>query len=200
MLNIKLRELREFKRLTQADVAEILQITREAYAMYESNKRQMNYESLCIVADFFDVTTDYLLGRNAQDLVLLSEAEKKIVSKYRAIDERGQENIRSALDIEYSRFYIEDEAEKLEFDAIWHKILMREGEQFFTKTNLQFTYKVLGNNIVPDRTNYPLAKINFKKALQFMPLHSPSQINNIVRGPAYVYAILTDSRIIEFHK
>jgi transcriptional regulator with XRE-family HTH domain len=200
MFNIRLRELREFKKLTQADVAEILQITREAYAMYESNKRQMNYESLCILADFFGVTTDYMLGRNVQDLVLLSETEKKMISKYRIIDERGQENIRSTLDTEYARFYPEGESEKLELDAIWDRILRHEGKQFFTKTKLPFTYKVIGNNIVPDRTDYPLAKTNFKKALQYMPLQSPNQINNIVRGPAYVYAILTDKRIIEFQK
>ena len=180
-------------------MARILKVTREAYAMYESDKRQMNYESLCILADFFGVTTDYLLGRNAKDLILLSEPEKKMIARYRVIDERGRENLRNILDIEYSRFYPE-ESDNIEFEAIWNKILSREGDRFFTKTKIPFSYKVIGNSIVPDRTNYPLAKINFKKALRYMPLHSPSQINNIVRGPAYVYAILTDKRIIEFQK
>jgi len=103
MLSIKLRELREFKGVTQAEVAQVLQITREAYSMYESNKRQMNYESLCILADFFGVTTDYLLDREAQDMLLLSESEKEMIHKYRILDERGKENIKGTLDFEYLR-------------------------------------------------------------------------------------------------
>ena len=103
MLHIKLRELRELKELTQTDIAQVLQITRGAYSMYESNKRQMNYESLCLLADFFDVTTDYLLGREAQDMMLLTDSEKEIMIKYRDLDERGKENINGLLDIEHSR-------------------------------------------------------------------------------------------------
>ncbi|HHY82177.1 MAG TPA: virion tegument protein [Clostridiales bacterium] len=83
----------------------------------------------------------------------------------------------------------------MEFDAIWTNIINHAGEQFFTKTKLPFTYKIVSNCVVPDRTNYPINKADFEKAAKITPLHGPGQINSLVRGPAYVYAILTDKRI-----
>lgn len=83
----------------------------------------------------------------------------------------------------------------MEFQKIWDRIVSCAGEQFYTKTNLPFTYKIVNNCFVPDRTDYPLGKSNFEKAAQIVPLNGPGQINNLVRGPSYVYAILTDKRI-----
>lgn len=82
-----------------------------------------------------------------------------------------------------------------EFAKVWDNIVKNQGEQFHTKTNLPFTYEIVGNTVVPDRTNYPLAKSDFEKAAQIEQLTGPGQINDLVRGPAYVYAILTDKRI-----
>jgi hypothetical protein len=83
----------------------------------------------------------------------------------------------------------------VEFQTIWNKIVSHAGEPFFTKTNLPFTYKIVNDCVVPDRTDYPLGKPNFEKAAQIDSLSGPGQISNLVRGPAYVYAILTDKRI-----
>ena len=81
------------------------------------------------------------------------------------------------------------------FDVIWKNNVNFAGEQFYTKTGLPFTYSIVDACVVPDRTNYPLAKSNFEKAMRVEDLKGPGQINNLVRGPAYVYAILTDERI-----
>ena len=83
----------------------------------------------------------------------------------------------------------------MNIDAIWEKIVSLEGERFFTATKLEFTYKVNNNSLTTTRTNYPLSKRNFEKALEYMPLSGPSVINAVVRGPAYVYAILMDKRV-----
>ena len=80
-------------------------------------------------------------------------------------------------------------------DAIWNKIINNEGKLFHTIRGLPFTYKIEGDFLTTTRTNYPLSKSEFEKAMKHMPLSGPGQINKIVRGPAYVYAILTDSRI-----
>ena len=81
------------------------------------------------------------------------------------------------------------------FEHIWAKIKANEGVLFYTKTKLPFTYQIVNDCVVPDRTNYPLAKKEFVKASKVENLTGPGQINNLVRGPAYVYAILTDPRI-----
>ena len=63
MMNTRLRYLREGRNLTQKDVSEKIDISRERYNQYETGKRKPDYETLSIIADFFDVSTDYLLCR-----------------------------------------------------------------------------------------------------------------------------------------
>lgn len=63
MLGNKLQQLRHNKKLTQEELAKALDISRGTYAHYEINKRQPDYGTLHKIADFFDVSVDYLLGR-----------------------------------------------------------------------------------------------------------------------------------------
>lgn len=61
-----LKKSREAAHLTQAQVAEKLDITSVAYQNYEYGKREPNNSLLCKIADLFNVTTDYLLGRDSE--------------------------------------------------------------------------------------------------------------------------------------
>lgn len=63
LLGDVLRELRQKKDMTQEQLSEIFGISRGTYAHYEINKRQPDYETLAKLADFFNVTVDFLLGR-----------------------------------------------------------------------------------------------------------------------------------------
>ncbi|WLR50072.1 helix-turn-helix transcriptional regulator [Bacillus tianshenii] len=63
MLGDILKRLRQSKGLTQTELAKKLDLTRGTYAHYEINKRQPDYETLHKIADFYNVSTDYLLGR-----------------------------------------------------------------------------------------------------------------------------------------
>lgn len=81
------------------------------------------------------------------------------------------------------------------FQPVWQRIVSCAGLQFRTITGLAFTYTVKGQVLRPSRTRYNLPRSEFEKAYNLMPLTGPGQINRIVRGPAYVYAILTDPRI-----
>ena len=60
----RLRELRKERHVTQKDMGEILGIQLRSYQFYESGDRRPDYEKLVALADYFDVTTDYLLGRS----------------------------------------------------------------------------------------------------------------------------------------
>lgn len=87
----RLRELRADADLTQENVAKLLNISREAYSLYESEKRQMNYESLCKIANYYDVSIDYLLGRtNIKKYYALKNDEAKLLSAFRRLDTRGK--------------------------------------------------------------------------------------------------------------
>jgi len=60
----RLKILREEKHLLQSDIAKYLGITTSAYGFYENEKRDMSPETIIRLAVFFDVTTDYLLGKS----------------------------------------------------------------------------------------------------------------------------------------
>ena len=62
-LGKRLKELRKSYGLTQGKLADALSISRVNYTRYETDKARPDYETLILLADFFDVTTDYLLGR-----------------------------------------------------------------------------------------------------------------------------------------
>lgn len=57
-----LKYLRKKANMTQQQVADILGITQQAYANYESNKREPDRQMLIKLAQIFEVSTDFLLG------------------------------------------------------------------------------------------------------------------------------------------
>ncbi len=63
MLSKRLREVRDEKEITQQEVADYLGITRPAYTAYETGNRQPDFDTLTKLANYFNVTTDWLLGR-----------------------------------------------------------------------------------------------------------------------------------------
>ncbi|MDV5976583.1 UNVERIFIED_CONTAM: helix-turn-helix transcriptional regulator [Streptococcus canis] len=58
----RLKELRKKSNLTQKDMAEYFGTSQPSYQAWESGKRNPNSESLDKIANFFNVSTDYLLG------------------------------------------------------------------------------------------------------------------------------------------
>lgn len=58
----RLREIRISKKITQKSVADYLKIKETSYQHYEYGKREPNYETLVKLANFFNVSSDYLLG------------------------------------------------------------------------------------------------------------------------------------------
>ena len=63
MYQNRLRDLREDKDLKQKDLAEMLKIHQTTYSDYELGRLNIPVATLHILADFYNVSTDYLLGR-----------------------------------------------------------------------------------------------------------------------------------------
>ena len=61
-MNIKLKQLRSEKGLSQKEIAKIIGVSVSAYSNYEQGIREPSYDILIKLAKFYDVTTDYLLG------------------------------------------------------------------------------------------------------------------------------------------
>ena len=62
----RLTALRKEKGISQADLGEILGVTRWSVLNYEAGKNRPDYQGLIALADYFDVSLDYLTGRTNQ--------------------------------------------------------------------------------------------------------------------------------------
>ncbi|MBI4855819.1 MAG: helix-turn-helix transcriptional regulator [Acetobacterium woodii] len=63
MIGFKLRNMREAKNMTQADLSKDIGLSRERYNQYENDRRTPDLDTLLLLAKYFNVSTDYLLGR-----------------------------------------------------------------------------------------------------------------------------------------
>ena len=62
----RLRAAREYRGLTQGDLAVRAQLQPSAISHFETGSRKPSFDNLRLLADTLDVTTDYLLGRVAE--------------------------------------------------------------------------------------------------------------------------------------
>lgn len=69
-----LKQLRNSRHLTQEDLSKRLDLSRSRIGMYESGRREPDFETLELLADFFNVDTDYLLGRTDKTTLLPNSA------------------------------------------------------------------------------------------------------------------------------
>lgn len=59
----RIKELRKLKDLTQADLGKILGVGKTTISMYENGNSSPNDEIKLKIAEYFNVSTDYLLGK-----------------------------------------------------------------------------------------------------------------------------------------
>ena len=59
----RIRDLREDNDLKQEDIARILKTSKQGYSNYERGYRKLPIDDLIILADFYGVSADYILGR-----------------------------------------------------------------------------------------------------------------------------------------
>lgn len=95
-----LKELRAEKKIKQKDIAEILRISTTCYAGYEQGYREPSFEVLKKLANYFDVSTDYLLGLSddlgapiSAPASTLPADEKELLDLYRQLNYEGKQRL-----------------------------------------------------------------------------------------------------------
>lgn len=63
---MRLRDLREDNDITQNQISLMLNIKQNTYSQYENGKREVPINILWKLADFYDVSIDYLVGREKE--------------------------------------------------------------------------------------------------------------------------------------
>ena len=78
----RLKELRKQKKLTQQQLGDVVHVSKVSISGYERGERSPDRETLTALADYFGVSTDYLLGRSPEKKYysLNSKDEKDIAS------------------------------------------------------------------------------------------------------------------------
>ncbi len=92
----RFKQLREEAKLTQIQLADKLGISKGTIGNYESGIRKPRLEDLECIADFFNVDTDYLLGRTNYKPEYSLE-EKWIIECYRRAPTNMQDGIKNIL-------------------------------------------------------------------------------------------------------
>ena len=78
---LRIKQLREKKEVSQSELASSIGIARNTLSQYETGKRQPDYKTLLKFADYFGVSTDYLLGRTDNQKRVVSPQILRITTK-----------------------------------------------------------------------------------------------------------------------
>jgi repressor LexA len=119
----RLAELRRDKGFkTRTAFAEELGIPSTTLRNYEEDSREPGHTFIKKIAEYFDVSSDYLLCLTdvpePQKTFELVRSEKVLVEKYRALDEHGKKIVDMVLDEEHSRMMQAEQSEKAEADYL----------------------------------------------------------------------------------
>ena len=92
MIGENIRNLRKQKKLSQMQFADLMGFSRSLIANWEREERDPNTADLIKIADYFDVSVDYLLGREdyygnyyKRDISNLSEKEQQVLELFRGL-------------------------------------------------------------------------------------------------------------------
>lgn len=115
MLGNRIKKLREEKNMRQEELAKVLSISPSAIGMYERDEREPNDDLKLKLANFFNVSTDYLLGKS--DIRNQEEIETDKINiglskkDYNPPTEEQQAKIE-----EFAKFVLKDNLKKKEDD------------------------------------------------------------------------------------
>lgn len=116
----RLKDLRQGEKISQAELASALNISNRTISMYEQGNSEPNVEILSKIADYFNVTADYLIGRTS-----CKNIENQSISDSLGIDEKTIEILLllSATTYKYSNLdYLEAIIQHPQFPALLNQI------------------------------------------------------------------------------
>ena len=76
-----LRELRKKKGLSQVELAEKLGFSKSLIGLYETGDRKPSFKALGAIADIFNISTDYLMGKDDERIYYLDPEAAEIAQE-----------------------------------------------------------------------------------------------------------------------
>lgn len=110
----RLKSLRQEKGLLQSDIAKIIKKSDRIVGFYESGDRDMGTETLSILADFFNVSIDYLLGksdvRNSKKIDI-KDIDVGFATGYKGLTDANKETLRNIMEGLLAKQELEDKTD-----------------------------------------------------------------------------------------
>ena len=97
-----LKRLREERGLSQDELARLTQLSKSTISMYENGNREPKFETLEVIADFFNVDMNTLLDKKLP-IMALTQQEETHIKKYRQLDADGKEEIDDLIDVKLAK-------------------------------------------------------------------------------------------------
>ena len=82
--------MRKNNKLSQEQIAKMINVTQRAYSGYELETSEPTIETLCTLADYYDVSLDYIVGRERKnDLGFLTPKQLIAISYIKLLNEEN---------------------------------------------------------------------------------------------------------------
>ena len=92
----RLKQLRDARHMSQQKLADVLQVAQATVASWEVGRTEPSHAALKNIADYFNVTTDYLLGREV-GTPSLSRQQTKLLDMFNGLNVDGQNTLMNVL-------------------------------------------------------------------------------------------------------
>lgn len=97
----KLRQIRKANGITMKQLAVAIGVAEASISFYETGKRQPDIETLCRLANYFNVSVDYLVGNdmalspaaNSARIVIDDAEERELITLFRSISREAKDAI-----------------------------------------------------------------------------------------------------------
>ena len=93
----RLKALRKENNYLQKDLADFLSISKSAYGYYEQGRNEPDIQTIVKLAEFYKVSTDYLLCKTDVEDKTLEKKESDIIKMYRSLDEDSKNIVYGAI-------------------------------------------------------------------------------------------------------
>ena len=98
MITDRLKSLRNSRKISQKDFAQALKVSQQTVASWEIGRTEPSNTALKDIADYFNVSTDYLLGRDAIKAPTLSAEQTTVLNSFDSLNSTGRNALMAVLD------------------------------------------------------------------------------------------------------
>lgn len=92
-MNLRLKEIRKIRDLTQREVAEALGVSPATYSRYETGEREPSIDTLVRLSSIYGVSVDFLVNNVLIESSVLNDYEKTLVEASREVPEYVRKDV-----------------------------------------------------------------------------------------------------------